>query len=99
MQSPSVVSDTVILVPWTSGHDVKLCKEILKNLKSIKYKAKANKKEEATLNLKNMKDFFIDDEKSEDDVRSFYRQVKTIYTKWVSYNRTIFKSNSENENG
>ena len=81
-------------VPWTAKDDVQICNVILKHLKSIKVDAKANKKEQATLNYKNIKEVFIDDEKFEDDFRKFYKQMDANYKKWLSYDRKAFKLNS-----
>ena len=70
------------------------CNAISRHLKSVKFKANANKKEEATLNFKNIKDVFIDNEKYEEDFRKFFRQLEVIYTKWLSYDRRSFKAKS-----
>ena len=67
---------------------------IYKPLILKKVDAKANKKEQATLNFKNIKEVFIDDEKFEDDFRKLYKQMDANYKKWLSYDRKAFKLNS-----
>ena len=57
-ESSPMVCDTVENVQWTPDKDVELCKEMIKNLRGIKIKAKANKKEESTSILKRMTDMF-----------------------------------------
>ena len=97
-ESSPMVCDTVENVQWTPDKDVELCKEMIKNLKGIKIKAKANKKEESTSILKRMTDMFktkFQDERC--DLKDFFKQLENISTKWLSYNRTSFKSNYEKD--